>query len=56
MNEKSYLGDGVYAELSIGMIALTAYRDNGQAHVIYLQPEIYAALVAWVKRLEDKTK
>ena len=43
---KTYLGDGVYVELERGMIRLSTQRENG-LHVIYLEPEVFKALVDW---------
>jgi hypothetical protein len=40
--DECYLGDGVYAAMDLGMIRL---RTEG--NVIYLEPEVYAALVAY---------
>jgi hypothetical protein len=49
VSEEVYLGDGLYASFDGDMLKLRAPRENGD-HVIYLEPEIYAALqrfVAW---------
>ena len=49
MNEKTYLGDGVYATTERGMIKLTT--EDGAPGVatntIFLELEVYVALVAW---------
>lgn len=47
-----YLGDAVYATHMMGMIRLTANpgRDADE-HVIWLEPEVYAALVRYARGL-----
>lgn len=49
--EPSYLGDGVYAAADSGMIRLTVgHHDPRLAdHELFLEPEVYAALVAYAK-------
>lgn len=51
--QKTYLGDSVYAELESGMIKL--YTDNGfgPQDVIYLEPEVYQALLKFVEMLNN---
>ena len=41
--EPTYLGDSVYASMDGGMIKLVADRTQ----VIYLEPEVYRALVRY---------
>lgn len=48
--KKAYLGDGVYVELENGMIKLTAEDGIRATDTIYLEPEVYRALVNWVDR------
>lgn len=44
---RTYLGDGLYAELDYGeMIKLTAPRD-GMEHWVGLEPEVFAELCAF---------
>lgn len=50
MNE-IYLGDGLYASFSNNQICLRAPRLDGDDFV-YLEPEVYTALVAFVKSLK----
>lgn len=45
---KDYLGDSVYAEMKNGTIKLTT--DSG--NVIYLEPEVYHRLVAFVESIQ----
>lgn len=49
--EPRYLGDGVYAQVDSGMIALTTGADLGNPHdnVVYLEPEVIVALEAYIK-------
>ena len=58
MQTKTYLGDSVYAELDNGMVTLTT--ENGlpgdPSNVIHLEPEVFAALVAFVNRWSIKTE
>ena len=52
---KEYLGDSVYAEIEDGMVKLTT-ENGGQANnVIYLDFEVYRALVDWVNKIQLKT-
>jgi hypothetical protein len=50
---KTYIGDSVYAEISDGRVKLTT--DNGYPddprNVIYLEPEVWTALVAFMERI-----
>ncbi len=50
---KVYLGDAVYAEVEHGMIKLTAEGWN-TTHEIYLEPEVYSALVEYARRVWKK--
>lgn len=49
MIPKTYLGDGVYAEIDRGMIKLTTQRDTGE-HVIWLEPDVLEALQEFSER------
>jgi hypothetical protein len=51
MPEETYLGDGLYALDVGGMIKLRAPRDDGVDHVIYLEPEVYAALREFARKI-----
>lgn len=48
--EEVYLGDGLYASFNGGMIKLRAPRPEGDSEV-YLEPEIFAALVEYGKKV-----
>ena len=59
--EKTYLGDGVYAELledpngaAPEMLRLTTENGVSELHVIYLEGPVYAALEAYVKRAKAR--
>ena len=58
MENKQYLGDGVYVEHDEqGMLTLSV-QNAGEAfaHSIHLEPEVYAALVAYVARMVEAAK
>jgi len=50
---KQYLGDSVYVEFEHerGMLKLTTDNGEGPSNTIYLEAEVYAALVKYVERL-----
>lgn len=50
---KVYLGDSVYVEYRNGMLTLTTDNGLGPSNTIHLEPEVYAALLAFVARLSD---
>ena len=50
---KEYLGDAVYVEQRDGMLKLTTEDGISTTNTIYLEPEVYAALVAYVQRREE---
>ena len=45
---KRYLGDGVYVELEPGMVKLTTGDGISATNTIYLEPDVYAAFLAYV--------
>lgn len=45
LHERRYLGDSVYAEVDCGMIKLTTDNGLGPSNTIYLEDEVYRALV-----------
>ena len=51
---RTYLGDSVYAEMENGMIRLSLFNGIQERDVIYLEPEVYAALVTWQRSLHGK--
>jgi hypothetical protein len=48
---KVYLGDGVYAEFDEGRLVLTTEDGISVTNTIYLENEVYNALLAFVERL-----
>lgn len=57
IERKTYLGDSVYAEFDGHEVTLTTENDiNGPSNTIVLEPEVYAALVAWVEHLKEDAK
>jgi hypothetical protein len=51
---KEYIGDGVYVSVRAGWGDLLLETDrDGVTHWIVLEPQAYAALLAYVQRLED---
>jgi len=53
---KVYLGDGVYVDFDGYQIVLTTEDGISVTNTIYLEPNIYASLVAYVGQLSDKLK
>lgn len=47
---KTYLGDSVYADIENGMIKLTTENGGPPNDIIFLEPAVFDALVAFVKR------
>jgi len=53
---KSYLGDSVYADCDGFAVILTTENDDcGPSNIIYLEPEVIAALNRYVERLKQMT-
>jgi hypothetical protein len=51
MERKVYLGDAVYAAVNdAGQIVLTTENGYSATNTIYLEPEVYEALVRFVGR------
>lgn len=46
---KVYLGDSVYADVENGMLKLTTDNGGGASNTIYLEPEVYDALVEYAR-------
>jgi hypothetical protein len=56
MPDETFLGDGLYAKLEHGAIALRAPRYNLTSdemvdHFVYLEPEIYEALRKFARKI-----
>jgi len=50
---KDYLGDGVYASIRFGDLMIETDR-SGITHWIVLEPQVYAALLEYVKEQRAK--
>jgi hypothetical protein len=53
---KTYLGDSVYADIEDGMILLTTEDGIETTNIIYLEIEVYEALIAFVERMKKQAK
>lgn len=51
---KTYLGDGVYAEIQHGQVVLTVEDGISTNSRIYLEPEVYTNLVRFVEDAERR--
>jgi len=49
MRPKTYLGDGVYVEVERGMLHLTTENRIEITNEIFLEPEVYEALVKYAE-------
>lgn len=47
--EKEYLGDSVYVEVEGGMLKLTTENGEEPSNTIFLEIDVYDALVEYVK-------
>ena len=52
--KKQYLGDSVYVESDGWMLTLTTENGMGASNTICLEPQVYAALLRYVKWFEDE--
>lgn len=50
---KCYLGDGAYVAFDGYGFSLTTENGISTTNEIYLEPAVYAALVAYVERLKE---
>ncbi len=46
-NAETYLGDGCYVSFDGYHVRLRAPRESGD-HFVWLEPEVYRALLAWI--------
>ncbi len=53
--KKEYLGDGAYVEAKYGGLQLTTENGISVTNSIFLEPEVYAALLEYVARLRTDT-
>lgn len=52
-SDKRYLGDSVYVETEAGMLKLTTENGLGPSNTIYLEGEVFIALVDYVQAKAD---
>jgi hypothetical protein len=50
---KQYIGDAVYADFDGYSIVLTTENGIRATNTVVLEPEVFAALLQWRKRLES---
>lgn len=53
---KDYLGDGVYVDVEKGMLKLTMENGIETTNTIFLEPEVYEALVRYVERIKTRQR
>jgi hypothetical protein len=51
---KIYLGDGVYVDFDGYQLVLTSEDGISVLNTIYLEPNVYTALIAYVEKLKDR--
>lgn len=56
VERRIYLGDGVYAEFDGDSITLTTENGISVTNRIVLEPDVYAALTAWVAKLNENAE
>jgi hypothetical protein len=49
---KEYLGDSVYADFEDGMLKLTTENGEGPNNTIFIEKEVYYALVRYVDQIK----
>jgi len=49
-NTRAYLGDGVYVEMEYGQVAIWTSTGVRESERVYLEPEVWDALVSWKSR------
>jgi formylmethanofuran dehydrogenase subunit D len=47
---KDYMGDGVYVEVQHGSLVITTEDGTGAQNTIYVEDQVWAALVRYVGR------
>jgi hypothetical protein len=46
---RTYIGDGLYIEIERGMLKITAEFCEQITDTIYLEPQVFDALIQWVR-------
>ena len=50
---KEYIGDGVYVDLDgCGGFILTTWDGYRDTNTIYIEPEVFAALMRWIEDMK----
>ena len=55
MQDKEYLGDGLYVENDGYGLRLSTDREYG-THYVYLEPNVYKNFVEYVKRIKERNE
>lgn len=50
-NTKSYIGDGVYVDIERGMIKLTTENEISIQNTVFLELEVFEALVLYFNKM-----
>lgn len=48
---REYIGDSVYVEIENGMIRLSTNNGGEDSNVIFLETEVFNALLSWYQRV-----
>ena len=54
MNDKTYLGDAVYARFDGELIVLTTEDGISATNTIYIDSEVLAELIKFVKKIQSE--
>ena len=52
--KKRYIGDGVYADVENGQLILTTENGISVTNLIFIEPEVWSALLEFVESLKTK--
>jgi hypothetical protein len=51
--QKTYLGDGLYAEFDGYMLTLKANSADHPSDTVFIEPAVWNALVKFIKQMEE---
>lgn len=51
---RTYLGDSIYVAIENGMLKLTTENGMGANNTIYIEQEVYEALIEYVNNLQRR--
>lgn len=54
INEKTYLGDGLYAEFDGYMIRLSASNGIFDTNAVYLEPKVLIRFLDYIEKIGEK--